>query len=116
VLPTPIQVGSTVPLTFEVVKPDGDAYDLTDHAVEFLIKRSLQDSDEAALWLGNLTLGIVFTYLAPDGVVTVSIPVSASSLIRYGRLYPWILRVTTPAGEVFEPETGTFLALNEGPL
>lgn len=115
-LPTSILIGDTVPLTFEVSQPDGDAYNLTDHPVEFFVKRSRQDSDDAALFHGVLDAGIVFTYDALQGVITVTIPLDKTALLRYGRLYYWQLRITTPAGEVFTPEEGTFLALNNGPL
>jgi hypothetical protein len=116
VLPTSIIIGDTVPLTFEVSQPDGDPYDLTDHTVEFLVKRSRQDSDPAALINVSLDAGIVFTYTASQGVVTVTLSSDRTSLLRYGRLYYWQLRLTTPTGEIFTPEEGTLLALNDGPL
>lgn len=117
-MPSPINIiiGDTVPLTFEVTQPDEDAYNLTDHTVEFFVKRSRQDSDDAALYHGTLTQGIVFTYAATDGVVTVTISSDRTALLRFGRLYYWQLRVTTPAGQVFTPEEGTMLALNNGPM
>ena len=116
VLPTNILIGDTVPLTFEVSQPDGDPYDLTDNTVEFFVKRSRQDSDDAALIHATLTSGIVFTYTASQGVVTVTLTNDRTALLRYGRLYYWQLRITNPAGQVFTPEEGTFLALNDGPM
>ncbi len=116
VLPINVLIGDTVPLTFEISNPDGDPYNLTDHTVEFFVKRSRQDSDAAALIYESLTLGIVFTYTADQGVVTVTLRSDQTALMRFGRLYYFQLRLTTPAGEVFTPEEGTFLALNDGPM
>lgn len=116
VLPTNILIGDTVPLTFEITQPNGDAYSLIDHTIEFLVKRSRQDSDDAALIHATLISGIVFTYTASQGVITVTLSNDRTALLRYGRLYYWQLRITTPGGQVFTPEEGTFLALNDGPM
>lgn len=91
---------------------DGDPFDLTDYDVNFFIKRSLQDSDDAAEFNGTLGAGVVLGFTLKDGIVDVTIPVAVTNNLRYGRLYPFYLALSHPGIDtsVFIPARGNFLA------
>lgn len=110
-LPVPIKVGVTESFALTITLPNGDPWDLTDYSVDFFVKRSLQDADSAALFHGTLSDGVAIAFTEADGIVNITIPKTATALMRRGRPYPWyILLVHTPTGAVKQPDAGTFLA------
>lgn len=63
------------------------AFDLSNYDLFFYIKRSLQDSDEAAEFVGVEDDGITFPYEDSDGIADVTIPASVTAALRTGRPY-----------------------------
>lgn len=105
---TPITQGDSPTFRFTVTNSAGDPFDLTDHAVEFWIKRSLQDDDTAAEYFGE---NAVIPYTEVDGIVDITIPATVTARLRVGRPYFWYLRVnhiSTPT-DIYIPERGVFL-------
>lgn len=114
--PTKLTVtkGATGKFRFSILNPEGDALDLTDYdPVEFVLKRSHQDADSAAEFLGSLSDGIVLAYGMQDGVIDVSVPATLD--LQYGRIYYWWVRLTHSSGDIYIPEKGTLIVLLEAP-
>ena len=111
---TKIIQGDTAPFTFEIDRPNGDAFDLTDYAADFFIKRSNQDLDSAAEFHGSIGNGITVTFAVEDGVLSVIVTNAATRNLRYGRDYFWYLTLThVPSGSTYTPARGTFLVVLE---
>lgn len=108
---TPITQGDSPTLRFTVVNQAGDPFDLTDYVIEFLIKRSMQDTDAAAEFLGDEAGAVVVPFEQKDGIVDVTVSVAATTALRVGRPYFWFLRLTNEfdASDVITPERGQFL-------
>lgn len=91
--------GDTPTLRFLIATPppdsttDGDPFDLTDYNIDFFVKRSMQDGDEAAVWHGELNDGIVISFTVKDGQVDVRVAKSVAEDMLVGRLYPWYLKI-----------------------
>lgn len=115
--PIPLIPGDAPTFRFEIktLPPDGttngDPFDLTDYLVDFFIKRSMQDSDLAAEFHGELGDGVGLAFEVTDGIVDVRVPASVTSNLRVGRLYPWylVLSHTIVTEKIFIPSRGVFL-------
>lgn len=111
--PTAILQGDSPTFRFPVLNLAEDPLPLADYIIEFLIKRSLQDPDAAAVFVGTEDNGgVTIPFESVDGIVDITVSVAASTAMRIGRLYPWQLRLTNEfdSTKVYTPARGMFLA------
>jgi hypothetical protein len=108
--------GSTLTYQFPIVTSSGDPFDLTNYTLRFTIKRSVQDSLAAAVFVGTLANGgIGYAYTAQDGVVIVTIPSTVTATMRVVRPYFWDLQLVSGIApnqaKVYVPFHGTMSVL-----
>lgn len=85
---------------------------MSDYTADFFVKRSLQDTDEAAEFHGTLDDGITVVYNVTDGVLKVTVDSGVTANLRYGRIYYWYLHLThVPTESTYTPSRGTFLVV-----
>lgn len=113
-LPTRLKQGESPTFRFELSSANAcDAFDLANYDLFFYIKRSLQDSDEAAEFVGIEDDGITFPYEDTDGIVDVTIPASVTAALQTGRLYPFyfVVQHIVSNDRVYLPARGQFLVM-----
>src|SRR5712691_6103885 len=101
--------GDTGKVCVHVVDADSEPIDISlFDEITFRLKRSVQDADDAALFVGTLT-GSDITILNPakDGVCSVTIPESVSAQMMIGQPYYWTTKLTNQVGEESTPVYGT---------
>jgi hypothetical protein len=106
------QSQDTPKLCIHVVDADGNPVDLSPFPqVNFFLKRSWRDPDNAAIVA--LTLGNGVRLLTPtdDGVVEATIDASIVAALQVLRPYPWRLSIVSNIGETATPATG-YLVIN----
>lgn len=103
--------GDSPTLRFDVVRPDNSPFNLSDYAVDFYIKRSLQDTDVAAEFHGELGDGVELGAEVQDGLLDVTIPEGVTLELMLHRPYPWYLQLshTISLEKIYIPARGTFL-------
>lgn len=113
-LPTRLKQGESPTFRFELSSQDAcDAFDLANYDLFFYIKRSLQDSDDAAEFVGTETDGITFPYEDIDGIADVTIPVSVTAALLTGRPYYFyfVLQHIVSDERAYLPVRGQFLVM-----
>lgn len=107
----PIQLvrGDSPTLRFAIVTPAEEPFNLADYNVDFYIKRSMQDT--ADVFHGSLGAGVALAHELADGELDVTIPAAVTDILRYGRPYPWYLRLShqIQLANIYIPARGSFL-------
>lgn len=104
--------GNTLIYQFPILGATGDPFDLTNYTIRFTIKRSIQDSLAAAVWVGTLGNGVAYSYTAEDGVVIVAIPSNVTASMRVLRPYFYDLQISyAPSQANYTPFHGTISVL-----
>jgi hypothetical protein len=95
-----------------VIASDGEPIDLAAYTeITFSLKRSIQDPDSEAIFLGTFTGGnIKISAPSEDGICEVSIPTANSSQLMLARKYYWKVRLTDGTGKITTPVYGTLIA------
>jgi hypothetical protein len=108
--------GDTGKVCVHVVDGDGEPIDLAPFSeITFRLKRSVQDADDAALFVGTMTgADILILNPSTDGICEVTIPASAAAQMMLGRPYYWTCSVTNQLGDDATPVYGTLFA--ESPI
>lgn len=112
--PTRLVQGESPTFRFELTSDNTcDSFDLSNYDLFFFIKRSLQDSDDAAEFEGTEEDGITFPYEDTDGVLDVTIPASVTAALQTGRPYPFYLVAESIASSdrAYLPVRGQFLVM-----
>jgi hypothetical protein len=86
---------------------------MANYALFFYIKRSLQDSDAAAEFVGTEDEAITFPYEDSDGIAYVTIPASITAALRTGRPYYFylVMQHIVTSERAYLPVRGQFLVM-----
>jgi hypothetical protein len=108
-----VPYGAIGKVCIHVVDSDGNTIDLEPFILTFRVKRSMQDADSAAIFIGTDTGGdIVPLNPTIDGACEVTIPQTSTIQMMVGRTYYWSITLTDVSNKSYVPAVGTIFAIS----